>query len=115
MQAFVNIINNARDALEQNNKNIEKYIFIKTFQNNNEIFINIKDNANGIPINLIDKIFEPYFTTKENDKGTGLGLYMTKQIITDSIGGVLSVKNEEFKYNDKIYNGASFMIKSRVK
>ncbi|MEA3512087.1 MAG: HAMP domain-containing sensor histidine kinase, partial [Campylobacterota bacterium] len=58
--------------------------------------------AGGIPQDVIERIFEPYFTTKEQGKGTGMGLYMSKMIIEDNMSGSLSVKNE----ND----GAKFMI-----
>lgn len=99
---FLNIYQNASDALIENKEITDKYISTKIFKNEkNQIEIHIKDNAGGIPQNIINKIFEPYFSTKSKN-GTGLGLYMTKKIVEDYIGGTLSVKNEN--------NGACFSI-----
>ncbi|MCF7918882.1 MAG: hypothetical protein K9N06_03090 [Candidatus Cloacimonetes bacterium] len=53
----------------------------------------IEDNAGGIPANVMNRIFDPYFTTKPKEKGTGLGLYMSKTIIEDNMHGCLSVSN----------------------
>ena len=78
---------------------IHKYIFIKVFQENNNLYIKIKDNAGGIPDNIIDKIFDAYFTTKDKSQGTGIGLYMSNEIIAKHIKGNLSVKNIEFIYD----------------
>ena len=64
--------------------------------------IKIKDNAGGIPTDVIERIFEPYYTTKEQGKGTGLGLYMSKMIIEDNMQGSIIVENKE--------NGAEFII-----
>ena len=89
-QVILNLINNAKDALIENN--------IKNPKINIEILGNrllIKDNAGGIPGDVLNRIFEPYFTTKEQGKGTGLGLYMSKMIIEDNMHGKLSVRNED--------------------
>ena len=96
-QMVLNIINNAKDALISNNI-INPYIHI--FLENESIII--KDNAGGIPNDIIDRVFEPYFTTKEQGKGTGMGLYMSKMIIEDNMGGSLSVENDK--------DGAIFII-----
>jgi len=96
-QVILNLINNAKDALVKNNIN-NPIINVKLEVNK----IIIEDNAGGIPIKIKDRIFEPYFTTKEQGAGTGMGLYMSKMIIEDNMGGKLSVKN--------IDNGASFCI-----
>jgi PAS domain S-box-containing protein len=77
-------------------------IFVKTYQKDEEIFICIGDNALGIKDENIEKIFEPYFTTKHKSQGTGLGLYMAKMIIENAIGGKLNVQNK--------LNGAYFTI-----
>ena len=79
-QALLNIINNARDALIGNEIG-EKYIFIDAGKQNENTVISIYDNAGGIPEDIKEKIFEPYFTTKHQSQGTGIGLYMTGEII----------------------------------
>ncbi len=91
-QVILNVINNAKDVL------IEQKISqpcIKINSNAENKIITIQDNAGGIKESVIDRIFEPYFTTKEQGKGTGMGLYMSKMIIEDNMGGNLSVKNNE--------------------
>ena len=101
-QVILNIISNAKDILLENKIKKPK-INITISKENDEITINIKDNGGGIPSNIIDKVFEPYFTTKDQGKGTGIGLYMSKMIIEENIGGKISVKNADA--------GACFTIK----
>ena len=92
LQVLFNLLNNAKDEFVK--KEIEDCrIFINLKQEDKKVVITVLDNAGGIPKNIIDKIFEPYFTTK--DKGLGLGLYMSKMIIDRSINGKLDVKNEK--------------------
>jgi PAS domain S-box-containing protein len=110
MQVLINIINNAKDALIEN-KIEDKLIFIDTYDEDNYIHITIKDNANGIPENVIKMIFEPYFTTKRQAKGTGIGLYMSYRIITQNMFGELSAKNTTYMVDNKQYTGAQFTIK----
>ncbi|MBL6970034.1 MAG: HAMP domain-containing histidine kinase [Campylobacterales bacterium] len=101
-QVLVNILQNSKDALIKNN--IEKpFVSISTFEDGKDIVIVLEDNAGGIKEDIIEQIFDPYFTTKHKEQGTGLGLYMSKVIINDSFNGTLEVQNT----ND----GAKFIIK----
>ena len=110
IQVLVNLLNNARDALEKTKKQ-KKYIFINAYKEKTNLVLKIKDNANGIPENILDRIFEPYFTTKHQSQGTGIGLYMSEEIIRVHLNGVLSVKNVEYTYDNVNYIGAEFTIK----
>ncbi|MEA2028699.1 MAG: HAMP domain-containing sensor histidine kinase, partial [Campylobacterota bacterium] len=94
MQVMVNLLSNSIDAIKANG--IEKgYIEITTKQEGNSCIISIQDNGGGMDSQIIDRVFEPYFTTKFQDEGTGLGLYMSKMIIDNSIRGMLSLKNHQ--------------------
>lgn len=111
VQALVNILNNSKDALKEKQQNEDnRIIIITTFIKNNKACISIKDSAGGIENKIINKVFEPYFTTKDKTQGTGLGLYMTYQIITNSMNGKIHVENCEFTYNENLYHGANFII-----
>jgi len=87
----LNIINNSKDAF--NERDISgRNIYIRFFNTDTSTFLEIEDNAGGIPKNVIDHIFKPEVTTKATGKGTGIGLYMSMQI-AQKLGGTLSVKN----------------------
>ncbi|RBQ29333.1 ATP-binding protein [Aliarcobacter vitoriensis] len=110
-QAIINILNNAKDALNLNIKEDDtRIIKVSTKKVGNFVEISILDNASGIKADIIDKIFEPYFTTKHQYQGTGLGLYMTRKIINQSMGGDISVKNIKFMHNNIVCKGAIFKI-----
>ena len=109
LQVIINILNNSKDQLEKN-QNQNKYIFIEIKKEENRVKLFIKDNAGGIPENIIDKIFEPYFTTKFKSKGTGIGLYMSKEIIEKHMNGQIIAYNENFVYENISYVGAVFEI-----
>ncbi|MBP6714837.1 MAG: HAMP domain-containing histidine kinase, partial [Aliarcobacter sp.] len=112
IQAIINILNNAKDALNKfENTNPDKYVFVSLKKENDFYIIKIKDNANGINEEYIDKIFEPYFTTKHKEQGTGIGLYMTNQIITKHLKSTINVQNVKYTYLKKEYKGAEFIIK----
>lgn len=101
-QVILILLKNAEDALiekEIENKNIK----ISTYKENDFVIIEVEDNAKGIPNDIIEKIFDPYFSTKKEKEGTGIGLYMSKIIIDEHCSGNLSVKNSKF--------GAIFKIK----
>ena len=100
-QVCLNILNNAKDALIESNVET-RIITIKGYHNNHSVEISISDNAGGINQAIIDKIFDPYFTTKEEGKGTGIGLYMSKVIIESNMHGKLTVQNTE--------DGVAFII-----
>jgi len=109
IQVMINIINNAKDAFDK--KEDEKYIFIETYLlSKKELVLSIKDNAGGIPENILSKVFEPYFTTKYKSNGTGIGLYMVMEIIQKHMKGSIKVKNTHFEYKNKKYIGAEFCI-----
>ncbi len=93
-QVFLNIIKNSKDAIVEKGV-LNPTIEISAQENEHEIVITIKDNGGGIDEAIIDKIFEPYFTTKEQGKGTGIGLYMTKTIIEQNMGGKITARNED--------------------
>ena len=93
-QVFLNIINNSKDAFVEKEIKDAK-IEINLRKGSKSCYLIISDNAGGINPNIIDRVFEPYFTTKEEGKGTGLGLYMSKMIIEDRMNGKLSVENKE--------------------
>lgn len=100
-QAILNILSNAKDMLLQRNIQNAK-IYIKTFSTEKEYFLSINDNAGGIKISPISKIFMPYFSTKLSKNGTGLGLYMTKTIIEKNNQAKIIAKNNK--------KGANFLI-----
>ncbi|RXJ86543.1 hybrid sensor histidine kinase/response regulator [Arcobacter sp. CECT 8985] len=109
IQALINLIQNSKEALDK--IDTKKIIIIDThINNNNFIEISIKDNAGGIKTEYINKIFEPYFTTKHKAKGIGLGLNITYKIINDSMYGKIKAINSKFDYKNKEYEGANIII-----
>lgn len=100
-QAVLNILNNAKDAiLERKEKGLmgkdeRGEIAVDFYGKDGRVIIRISDNGGGMPPEIMDRIFEPYFTTKEEGKGSGIGLYMSKIIIENNMDGKLSVGNSE--------------------
>ncbi|MEO1953628.1 MAG: ATP-binding protein [Campylobacterales bacterium] len=95
--SIMNIVGNARDAYDDYEGDKEKVIKVYTKEDETHISLFIEDNAGGIPKDIINKIFNPYFTTKEQGKGTGIGLYMTKKMIEEVEGSSISVESENGK------------------
>jgi len=91
IQVFMNIIKNAVDILKGRPESRE--IWIKAYQDDTRYVIVIEDNAGGIKDDILEQIFDPYFSTKKEKHGMGLGLYMSKLIIQEHCKGTLSVKN----------------------
>jgi two-component system, NtrC family, sensor kinase len=107
IQVFINILNNAKDALENSE---DKLLFIDAYEDKEKIIIEIKDNAGGIQKENIQRVFEPYFTTKHKSQGTGVGLYMVKEILTRHMNANIEVENSKYEYKGKSYLGAKFTI-----
>lgn len=103
-RAILNIVNNACYAVHEKSKKLQEgyhpEIDVTTKRQDGNIIIRIKDNGTGIPDNIIDRIFNPFFTTKPTGKGTGLGLSMTNDIITQIHKGKLEVQSESGKYTE---------------
>ncbi|MBF0317519.1 MAG: response regulator [Nitrospirae bacterium] len=100
-QVIFNILNNAKDAIvERRNKNphlkkMKGAIGINISSDNKRVIIGVSDNGGGIDDAIIGKVFDPYFTTKETHKGTGIGMYMSKTIVENNMNGRLGVENIE--------------------
>ncbi len=109
IQVIINLLNNARDELIKKDSTCEKLIFINISKNKKYIILEIKDNAGGIPQEIKDKIFNAYFTTKKEEEGTGIGLYMSNQIV-ENMDGKIEVSNSDYEYEGQNYTGALFKI-----
>jgi len=94
MQVILTLLKNSEDSFLANNISDPK-VTIATRKDNNTLIISVCDNGGGIPKNILDKIFDPYFSTKDEKNGTGLGLYMSKTIIEDHHNGILKMNNTE--------------------
>lgn len=108
-QVIINIINNAIYEIEKTNDK-EKLVLIEVKPVEGNCKIVIKDNAGGIPDKIVKHVFDSHFTTKEKDDGTGIGLFMSKQIIEDHFHGTITAYNDNLEHADKIYKGAVFEI-----
>lgn len=107
-QAILNILNNAKDAISENN--IENPVIkIDSFEKEGFAYLLIEDNAGGIEDSIINRIFEPYFTTKHQANGAGIGLYMARMMIVEHIKGSLRAYNKKDDSGKNI--GAVFEIK----
>ena len=107
-RVILNLLTNAFYAVDEKKKsgieNYEPTVAIATKKGDDKISITVSDNGNGMPQHIINKVFQPFFTTKPTGKGTGLGLSMSYDIITKGHNGELKVESEEGK-------GSIFTIK----
>jgi PAS domain S-box-containing protein len=93
-QVALNLLGNAKDAILAH-KPVAGHIDIRVMQRRGRAVVAIADNGGGIPPDIIERIFDPYFTTKSSQNGTGLGLYMSRTIIHDHLGGSLTADNRD--------------------
>lgn len=100
-QVVLNLISNAKDALLQSRQTAPN-ILIRAYVVGTRVFLEVEDNGGGIPTDVLGKVFEPYFTTKDEGLGTGIGLYMSKMIVENNMNGRLLAANAE--------HGARFTI-----
>jgi len=109
VQVILNLLNNACEILIEREV-IVKIIKIKVYKLDNAVVISVQDNGGGIPADIKDKVFEPYFTTKHKAQGTGIGLYTSYELIHLHMDGNIMVENELLSYGNKEYFGANFKI-----
>lgn len=100
-QVLLNLLNNAKDALVERRVQ-HPVITVRIAREDGLAVVRILDNAGGIPDDIVEQIFDPYFTTKELDKGSGIGLYMSQTIIKEHFGGTITAAN--------VSGGAEFTI-----
>ncbi len=106
VQVLLNLIKNAQDAFEDKNI-MDRHIMIQTSQYRGYSIITVEDNAGGVSPSVHESLFLPYVTTKNEQNGTGLGLYMSKTIVEDHCGGQLTFQNTD--------HGVRFTIKLPLK
>jgi signal transduction histidine kinase len=111
IHVLLNLIGNSKDILCSKKELSRKMIYIVANQNKEHIFINVIDNGGGIKSDIIPKVFDPYFTTKHKSVGTGIGLYMSKQMVEKHMNGKISVKNIKHKlFTEFFYACTMFTI-----
>ncbi|MBD3829884.1 MAG: HAMP domain-containing histidine kinase, partial [Arcobacter sp.] len=100
------ILDNSVYALIENKKEEDRFIFIDF----KDKVLQIKDSANGIDEQIIAKIVEPYFTTKHQSFGVGLGLFVVHEFFVKNLGYKIDIKNVTFEHENKKYSGTNFII-----
>jgi len=111
IHVVLNLINNSKDILASQENLKDKKILIITKQTKQKFIINIIDNGGGIKDDIIAKIFDPYFTTKHKSVGTGIGLYMSKQLVERHMAGKIYCKNIKHKFGTKaLFDSAMFSV-----
>jgi signal transduction histidine kinase len=115
IQSIIKIIQNSIEALMKESVKDDKIILIYTYTQDNELYISIQDSGHGIDEEYLPKVFEPYFTTKHQSQGVGLGLYVTYQIVTEQLKGNITVTNKHFIHNGSELYGAEFIVSIPIK
>ncbi len=112
IHVILNIINNAKDKLSTEQSKRERKILIITKHSKKQATIRIIDNGGGIDPKILPKIFDPYFTTKHKSIGTGIGLYMSKQMVEKHMNGRIECQNIRYRFDkhDDFYQCAMFAI-----
>jgi len=115
IQVITNLFSNSIDAMA--NKKNDKLIFVKSFldEEKKNVIIQVGDSGGGIPEDIIGNVFDAHFTTKSKDKGTGIGLHMSKLIITNTFNGKVRVFNKNFNYDEGTHRGAFFELTFPIK
>lgn len=109
-QVFMNIFNNSIDVLCSEDEN-NRYIFLDVYKEGTNVLIKIIDSGKGMEESQVQRVFEPYFTTKHQEQGTGIGLYMSQEIVQKHMKGTITVKNSSVIFEQKRYQGLEFIIK----
>ncbi len=109
LQVFVNLIDNACDALMKIDVH-ERVLLIKAVRDGDKVIVRIRDSGGGIDKSLLDKLFEPYTTTKHKRAGTGMGLYFVYKTVMEKLEGEINAKNVLFHDSEKQYEGAEITV-----
>jgi two-component system NtrC family sensor kinase len=115
-QVVLNIIHNSQDIFRERELKNRKIEINTRLSDSNKIVLTVRDNAGGIPEDILERIFDPYFTTRHETRGTGLGLYMSREMILKSFGGNIRAENSDNcskcgnNCGDKFEKGACFII-----
>ena len=110
VQVITNLFSNSIDAME--NQENHKIIVVKSEldESQKNIIIHVGDSGGGIPADILDNVFNAHFTTKDKDKGSGIGLHMSHLIITSTFKGTIKVFNQDFDHDDNSHSGAFFEL-----
>ena len=107
----MNILNNSVDVLSTIENRDNRYIKIQSYKEDDFLVLKILDSGNGAKKEILERIFEPYFTTKDQKLGTGIGLYMCQEIISRHLKGTIIAKNNYLYYGNDSFLGLEFEIK----
>ena len=110
IHSMINIITNAKEAVMKQQEEDKLILINISFDAKDGTEINVFDSAGGVPEDITQKIFEPYFSTKDDRNGTGLGLFIARKYIVNDFNGTIGTTNVQFEHEGKTYFGANFKI-----